>query len=45
MEVAAAQAVPMSDDADWSGEANWMNLANMRSLGLRSVQLFCSCNH
>lgn len=45
MESASAPASPMSDDADWSGEANWMSLANIRSLGVRSVQLWCSCNH
>ncbi|WP_267396182.1 hypothetical protein [Sphingomonas sp. GC_Shp_5] len=37
--------VAMSDDADWSGEARWMDLANMRSLGVRSDQLHCSCHH
>jgi hypothetical protein len=33
------------EDADWSGEAGWMDLANMRGLGVRSVQLWCSCDH
>jgi hypothetical protein len=37
MEGIAAQPAPMSDDHDRSGKANWMDLANMRSLGVRSV--------
>jgi hypothetical protein len=45
MEGAPAPAAAMSDDHDWSGEASWMDLANMRSLGVRSIQLYCSCNH
>lgn len=35
----------MTDDADWSAEASWMDLANMHGLGRRLVQLYCSCHH
>jgi hypothetical protein len=45
MEGSAAPAAAMSDDHDRSGEASWMDFAKMRSLGVRSVQFYCSCHY